>query len=302
MTRLAMAVVCWFVLTVWGWLELRVSALVPLSTGLAVAIVYAVGVASGSRGWPLFRLLFQLYAGVNVLNIQIENLVFATMPPGAIARTTATGLLAAAGVSAALAWASTRDPWERRSHAHATPLMRHVWWKLPALGVLYIVLFLIAGSIALPYFREFYAENNVVIMPSFGVLLGTEFTRGVVHAVSLLPFLRRMNGRRARAAVLAGLALAILGGVSSLLLPIDDILPPEVRRVHIAEIFGSNFLFGVVTACLLVGRRSAVTPQAREPVDRALDVAGDGPMSHCQKSLIAELPRRDDPAELQKLA
>ena len=255
MTRLAIAVVCWFVLTVWGWLELRLSALVPLSTGLAVAIAYAVATASGTRGWPLFRLLFQLYAGVNVLNIQIENLVFATMPPGAIARSTATGLLAAAGVSAALAWASTRDVREGQSHAQATPLTRHVWWKLPALGILYIVLFLIAGSIALPYFREFYAENNVVMMPPLGLLLATEFTRGVVHAVSLLPFLRRMDGRRALAALLGGLALAILGGISSLLLPIDDILPLEIRRVHIAEIFGSNFLFGVVTACLLVRRR-----------------------------------------------
>jgi hypothetical protein len=59
---------------------------------------------------------------------------------------------------------------------------------------------------------------------------------------------------RAQVALLAGLALPILGGISSLLLPIDDILPLEIRRVHIAEIFGSNFLFGVVIASLLVRR------------------------------------------------
>ena len=264
MTRLAIAAVCWLVLSVWGWMELRFSGLVPLSAGLAVGIVYAVAMASRAHGWPLFRLLFQLYAGVYVLNIQIENLVFATMPPGAIARTTAAGLLAAAGVSAALAWASTRDAREGQSRAHAAPGPQHVWWKLPALGVLYIVLFLIAGSLALPYFREFYAANDVVTMPSFGVLLATEFTRGVVHAVSLLPFLRRMSGRRAQAALLAGLALPILGGISSLLLPIDDILPLEIRRAHIAEIFGSNFVFGVITACLFVRRtQTAKTSDGR---------------------------------------
>jgi hypothetical protein len=94
------------------------------------------------------------------------------------------------------------------------------------------------------------------------VLLLTEFIRGLVHAVSLGPFLRTMSGRRAHAAVLAGLALPILGGISSLLLPIDDILPPEIRRVHIAEIFGSNFLFGVITAsaCLLVRRMDTTAP------------------------------------------
>ena len=117
MTTVAMAVACWIALTLWGWLELRFSSLVPLSTGLTVGIVCAVGMASGTRGWPLFKVLLALYAGVNVLNIQIENLVFGTVPPGEIARTTATGLLAAAGVSAALAWASTRDGWGRPSEA-----------------------------------------------------------------------------------------------------------------------------------------------------------------------------------------
>jgi hypothetical protein len=259
MRRLAVAVACWIVLTVWGWMELRFSGLVPLSTGLTVGIVYAMAIASRTRGWPLFRLLFQLYAGVNVLNIQIENLAFAVVPPAEIARTTATGLLAASGVAAALAWASTRDASDKWSNGHGT-LTRNLWWKLPALGILYIVLFLTAGSLILPYIREFYSRNNVIVMPSFGVLLLTEFTRGLVHAVSLWPFLRTMSGRRVQAALLAGLALPILGGISSLLLPIDDILPPEIRRVHIAEIFGANFVFGVITACLLVRRMEAAAP------------------------------------------
>ena len=259
MTTGAVAAACWIALTLWGWLELRVSGLVPLSTGLTVGIVYAVAMASGTRGWPLFRLLLQLYAGVNVLNIQIENLVFGTVAPGEIARTTATGLLAAAGVSAALAWASTRDGRGRSSNVRGT-LTGNLWWKLPALGMLYIVLFVTAGSLILPYIRQFYARNNIIVMPSFGVLLLTEFIRGLVHVVSLWPFLRTMSGRRAQAALLAGLALPILGGISSLLLPIDDILPLEIRRVHIAEIFGSNFLFGVATASMLVRRTEVVVP------------------------------------------
>ena len=54
MTTLVMAVACWIVLTLWGWLELRFSGLVPLSTGLTVGVVYVVAMASGTRGWPLF--------------------------------------------------------------------------------------------------------------------------------------------------------------------------------------------------------------------------------------------------------
>ena len=259
MTTLVMAAACWIVLTIWGWLELRFSWLIPISNGLTVGIVYAVAAASGTRGWPLFRVLLALYAGVNVLNIQIENLVFSTVPPGLIARSTVTGLLAAAGVSAALAWASTREGSGRPANepgAHIASL----WWKLPALGLLYIALFMTAGALILPYIKDFYRESNVIVMPSFGVLVLTEFIRGLIHVASLLPFLRTMNGNRMQAALLAGFALPILGGISSLLLPIDDILPAEIRRVHIAEIFGSNFLFGVVTACLLVRRKPMVVP------------------------------------------
>jgi len=72
--------------------------------------------------------------------------------------------------------------------------------------------------------------------------------------------LRTMSGRRAQAAVLAGLALSILGGIASLLLPVDDILPLEIRRVHMVEIFASNFLFGVITAFLLVPRVPSALP------------------------------------------
>ena len=260
MTRLAMAAVCWIVLTLWGWMELGLSGLVPLSTGFTVGITYAVAMASRARGWPLFRLLFQLCAGVNVFNIQIENLVFGTAPPGEIAMMTATGLVAAAVVSAAIAWASLRDSQGEPSNTQRA-LAGNLWWKLPVLGGLYIVLFLTAGALIHPYISEFYATNPAIVIPSFGVLLLVEFLRGLVHVVALQPFLQTMSGRRVQAAVLAGLALAILGGISSLLLPIDDILPWEIRRVHILEIFGSNFLFGVITAYMLV-RRTAVMSSA----------------------------------------
>ena len=69
--------------------------------------------------------------------------------------------------------------------------------------------------------------------------------------------LRTMSGRCAQAAIVAGLALSILGGIASLLLPVDHLLPLAVRKVHMVEIFGSNFLFGVITAFLLVPRTAA---------------------------------------------
>ena len=194
-----------------------------------------------------------------MLNIQIENLVFLTIRlekspgprPRGFWRRGRVGS-ARVGVHAGARGLSSSAP---------RTLTGHLWWKLPALGVLYIVLFLVAGSLILPYIRDFYGRTNLIVMPPFGVLLLTEFIRGLVHVISLWPFLRTMSGRRLQAAVLAGLALPILGGISSLLLPIDDILPPAIRRVHIVEIFGSNFVFGVITAGLLVRRRDAAAPR-----------------------------------------
>jgi hypothetical protein len=112
-------------------------------------------------------------------------------------------------------------------------------------------------------------------MPSLGILVLTEFTRGLIHAAALVPWLSRMSGRRAQSAVLAGLALAILGGVAALLLPVDDILPPEVRRVHMVEILGCNFLFGVIASQLLLPRAPATVRVGVGPILMTAD--GDLP-------------------------
>jgi hypothetical protein len=121
------------------------------------------------------------------------------------------------------------------------------------------VLYLTAGILILPFVRHFYMSSGLVNMPTLGVILATQVVRGLVYAVSLMPLLRRMEGRRRHAALVAGLALSVLGGIAPLLLPLDDILPPEVRAVHMLEIFCSNFLLGVIAAFLLVRR----APSAR---------------------------------------
>ncbi len=257
MTSVTMALLSWTVLTAWAWLVLPFSWLVPLSHGLTVGILYAVAVASGTRGWSLFGLLAVLYGGVGVINIQLENLVFTIMSPTDVMSGVATGLVAAIGIAAALAWGRMHD--EPIPHGPANPaLARGVWWKAPLLGGIYVALFLTAGSLIFPFVRHFYAESHLITVPTFGVLVLIEFVRGLIHAGASLPFLIRMAGRRTQAALLAGFALSILGGIAALLMPVDDVLPMDVRRVHMVEIFGSNFVFGVLTAFLLVARAPIV--------------------------------------------
>ena len=164
-------------------------------------------------------------------------------------------------MSAALAWASTRDARGRSSNAHGT-LTGNLWWKLPALGMLYIVLFLTAGSLILPYIREFYGRNNLIVMPSFGVLLLTEFIRGLVH-VSLAVAIPAHDERPSRCRRRCWPASRSQSSAASprCSCPLTTSCRWQIRRVHIAEIFGSNFLFGVITAGLLVRRVEAAAPR-----------------------------------------
>jgi hypothetical protein len=259
MKSVAMALVSWTVLTVWTWLTLPFSWLVPISFGITVGILYAIGTASAARGWSLFTVLAALNGGIGVINIHVENLVFKIQSPAEVLRGVVSGLLVAVGVAAALAWGRTRDVPPPRA-SEGLGLARGVWWKIPVLGAIFVVLFLTAGALALPFVRSFYRTSGLITMPSLGVVVLTEFVRGVIYVGALLPFLCRMGGRRTQAAVLAGFALPILGGIAALLMPIDDILPLEVRQVHMVEIFGSTFVFGVLIAFLLVRPVSTLRP------------------------------------------
>jgi hypothetical protein len=240
-----------------AWNALGWSWVILLSSGLTVAVLYVATSVSRAQGWRLFWMLSALYGGIGVINIQLEALVFRMFSPSEIVRNTVSGLAQAALVSAILALGGTR----RMDAANAghSGMASLLWWRVPVIALTYVVLFFVAGSLALPFFRQFYASSNVLVMPPFGLLVAAEFLRGLVYVVALTPLMRRLAGRRLQAALVAGLSLSILGGIAPLLMPVDSILPAAVRRIHMVEIFGANFVLGVIAAFLLVRR----APEAR---------------------------------------
>jgi hypothetical protein len=182
-----------------------------------------------------------------------------------VIRSTAVGLLEVVGVSALIAFAVTQE--RRNGVTIARHLPRRLWLRAPAVALSYLVLYFVAGAAIFPFVRYFYMSTGSITVPAMGVIVGTQVLRGSIYAVALMPFLREMEGRRTHAALIAGLALSVLGGIAPLLLPVDDILPPEVRDVHMLEIFGSNFLLGVIAAALLVRRTASGSAAAvREPL------------------------------------
>lgn len=252
MTIFWACVVGWLLLSL-TWTGLGFSWRIFLASALTIGVLYIAASASRARGWPLFWLLAALYGGIGVINIQFESLIFGISPPPVIARDTVSGLAHVVLVSAVLAVAMTRSvPVETVPAPHG--LAGRLWLRVPVVALSYVVLFLVAGSLILPFVRYFYASSGLLGMPPLGVLLGVEFLRGLVYVAAMGPLMRRMAGHRRHAALVAGLSLAVFGGVAPLLLPLDEVLPPEVRGVHMLEIVSSNFMLGVIGAFLLVRR------------------------------------------------
>ncbi|HET8547573.1 MAG TPA: hypothetical protein VFL57_06210 [Bryobacteraceae bacterium] len=235
-----------FVSVALGW-----SWLVLFSSGLTIAVLYTAASASRAHGWQLFWLLAALHGGIGVINIQLEALVFRMFPPLTIAGDTVYGLAQVALVSAILTLGRMGRS-QAATRRASRGLNGRLWLRVPAIALAYVVLFFVAGSLALPFVRPYYASSQVLTIPPLMLLLGAEFLRGLVYVAALAPLLRRLESRRRQAALIAGLSLSVLGGIAPLLLPVDSILPPDVRRIHMLEIFGSNFTLGVIAGFLLV--------------------------------------------------
>ena len=267
-----------------------------LLTGPEVLLGRARGVRVGSRfcialRQPVackdrrFSRIVILYGGIGVINVELEVLAFRIMPPSQVFRDTAIGLAQAAVVAAILGFGFLL---QNGPIAKSEPpgLARGLWFRVPLVGLAYVVLFMVAGHLIYPYVKHYY-QSGFVVFPPFGQLLAIEFGRGLVYAAALAPLLRQMSGRRGHATLVAGIALSILV-VALLLTPAEvplraEIIPWDVRKFHFVEILWSNFVLGVIAALLLV------KPAVR---DRFAPTGGTEPESH-------NIPRRRLPGQVR---
>ncbi len=124
--------------------------------------------------------------------------------------------------------------------------------RLAACDLAYVIAYFTAGVLAFPFVQDFYAPQRI---PSAASILQMQLVRGLVFSLLVLMLVRDVQGSRRQTALLAGLTLAVLGGVHPLLGP-NPYLPAQVRAVHLVEVVVSNFLFGSFAGWLL-GSRAA---------------------------------------------
>lgn len=151
-----------------------------------------------------------------------------------------------AGVAIALMW--------RGQSVEAPPVLRGFAWKFPAIAVLYVVCYFVAGAFIAwqsVEVRAFYANIGDISLP---YLLAVQFVRGLMWAAIVLLLVRAMRGSLWSKALLSGLALSVIMDLQ-LLYP-NPVMPWPVRSVHMVEVGVSNFVFGALAALILTAGRA----------------------------------------------
>ena len=227
---------------------------------LALALVAA---SSRQHGWKLSGTLFILYYGINQLNTLDEALLFkiglkASKSLSMIASGFVTSLVFAPLLVLLLGC------WKDKTEEEAKPLLPRSaanWAGRIVLGdLLYVVCYFIAGMLAFPFVRDFYAAFK---LPPPASILRMEIFRGLVYVAAGLAVANGMKGERGKAAIALGLSYPILAGVAPLLLP-NPYLPGYVRVTHGFEIGISNLVYGILLGYLLT-RKSTPAADALQP-------------------------------------
>ena len=137
------------------------------------------------------------------------------------------------------------------------PTAGNAIWKFAVSDFLYIALYVAAGVIIFPFVSDFYATQT---LPSGGKIIALQMlVRGPVFIGVCLLLTRLIDLPRLKAAIVTGLAFALLSGVAPLLMP-NPFFPDTVRWVHMAEVTCSNFLFGAGVKLLWSNKTEVMFP------------------------------------------
>ena len=224
----------------------------------AVVLAWIHGRLTG-RAVTRAAALWAIWGGLQVCSL-VETLLFdIRIPPGHLPWLFVYSLAVSAAFAAFLAFTF-------RPGAAAPPMRGQApwpsWWRFALADLAYVTLYLVAGTLVYPYIRAFYEASP---MPAMSVVVATQVVRGLALSAIVLLTVRRVAAPPLTAAVAAGAALGIVGGVAPLLIS-NPYLPDAIRYAHLVEVGISNFLFGLIAGWLLrpaAGRLRGSDPALR---------------------------------------
>lgn len=142
-----------------------------------------------------------------------------------------------------------------RTSAPPTPLGLSLFgliWRLGAATALFVACYIAAGMAILPFVKDFYQGRT---LPGMEPIVAMQILRALALVVAARLTLRHVPGHRSARWLLA-LAFPVIGDVS-LMIPPNDLMPPEVRLVHALEMLPYYALCGYVFAVWFGPRRNA---------------------------------------------
>ena len=229
-----------------------------LTNAVNAVILAALSVSMRLRGAKLGLTLGVVFFALECGLSAIEVIVFGAdlhMTPADVVNFVAFDLFHSvlAGAAIALLWRG-----EARKEAQE---LTGLAWKVPAIVVLYIVCYSVAGY-EIAWRSEAVRAHYVHLQENagFGLLLTmlvVQCGRGLIWCGLALLLARNTAASAWRTALLTGLAFALV--MTLPLLAPNQSMPWPVRAAHFVEIVSSNVVFGIVAVLILLGatRRTA---------------------------------------------
>ncbi len=216
------------------------------------------------HGLKLAVFIFVSFFGVMTVVGQLESLLFLQdqLPAGMVGKIFLQGVILAGLFSplAVMIMGKTKRPRvaERAKPRRDVPLSEWLW-KVVFIGFAYLILYLVFGYFVAwksPVLQQYYGGTDpgnffvhlLNLWNTSPYVFPFQIARGLLWMLFALPIIRMHKGGKLEVAFTLALLLAFWS--FQLLIP-NPFMPAEVARVHLVEIFGSNFIFGFIIGLLL---------------------------------------------------
>ena len=224
------------------------------SSLLVTAAIAYVATLSSFRGLALVQILAIAHFGLHHLLSIVEAAVFL---PQMSAKEVGLGVFGGAVQSVILAICITLAMGKMSlansgdlEPSRPEPMPWWEWlWKFALCSITYLVLYIAAGLLILPFVREYYPDlEGLSIDPVF--IFGLQLRRGLIYVACVVPLIRSLQASRRKIALAVAMLVPTVHGVAGLLVPTEHMAAAAWRYAHMIEIGWSNFLFGLMIGFL----------------------------------------------------
>ena len=240
--------------------------LLIFSVVLATIFGYII-IRSCWTGFKLIIAVFVAFYGLMTIVPQLESLVFlgGRLSQGLLSALFAQGFIMAAlfsPLAVLIMGKMKKSSIPQEPHTHLAMPFKEWVWKLVVIGAIYVILYTLFGYFVAwksPAIQAYYGGHDpgslfvhlANVWNAAPGILFFQFFRGLLWLLFALPVIQMHRGRKLE----VGVTLAVLLASSSLLLLMPNpYMPAEVARIHLIEIFSSNFIFGFVAGLIIINQ------------------------------------------------